>query len=66
VNPTHKVDVVLHDGTEVYGQLMYLIVWEGKSLSGSETLVRGEDIKTISTKACICYTITEDNCPVHG
>lgn len=46
--PTYEVDLRLSDGSEVLGQVMYLIVWEGKSLSGGEVLVRGEDIESMN------------------
>jgi hypothetical protein len=47
MDPTHKADVRLSDGTEVYGYVMYLIVWEGKALSGEERLIRGDEIASI-------------------
>lgn len=33
--------------SHVDGQIMYVIVWVGKSMSGHEVLVRGDDIEAI-------------------
>jgi hypothetical protein len=47
--PTYEVEVTLKDPTResIIGKLMYVIVWEGKALSGGEVLVNGEDIQKI-------------------
>jgi hypothetical protein len=47
VIPKYEIYIERDDGETVYGQVMYLIVWEGKPLSGSETLVRGDEIRAL-------------------
>jgi small nuclear ribonucleoprotein (snRNP)-like protein len=50
MHPTHHVEIRLKDGAEVSGKVMYLVVWEGKALSGGEVLVRGDEVKDMWTE----------------
>lgn len=47
MDPRFETFITLDDGTEVLGKVMYIIVWEGKAISGEETLVRGDRIASI-------------------
>jgi hypothetical protein len=47
VQTRYDVLIDLEDDTEVWGQVMYMIVWQGKPLSGHTILVEGDQIKRI-------------------
>lgn len=65
MEPTFEADITLLPGiklqgsyeideqSHVDGQIMYVIVWVGKALSGHEVLVRGEDIEAIEVNPIV-------------
>ena len=51
MTPRYETTVTLDDGEVVLGRVMYLIVWEGKALSGGERLIKGDEIVTMTVDA---------------
>jgi hypothetical protein len=50
VRPTFEAYVKTDDGEEISGQVMYVVLWEGKAISGHERLLVGDEIVTMELR----------------